>query len=454
MARWLADKPRDAAVALAARAALRVAPLLVNALGPRGGGASRVGKEVVLPVFRAAAVPWVACKYPTHRPEISASAADAASAAADADLVDRGASAAALAGRPLWITEFPSWARENWGRLEQALLKENQDWKVWTDWYRARLEGRPSDEGLEVARVMIAEDIWKRGPRAVNAEIARLIEKYQPPKPLADIPSAFGFGWTDAGTIRIVSSPANWPVFPLPTSERDHRDRLEACRILAQDMISALKARRYQTRGEFLEGLEKYAFRLPQAPGDGNILLADAEARTLRNLFAAEGQILSPGFAARLKTFLEQHIGLRPFYPEVGKFYRDVQSGRIEMPPPQDAVEGFIKGVQDHTPSVFDPSVTGAVEVCAQPAPEIAPPGQRPPADPSQPEPPADPLKELDPKKAHDFTFGGVVNALWKVYLEGDKVPKAAEGWKKAGDALQPFVEPILKWLRSFMPFR
>jgi hypothetical protein len=203
-----------------------------------------------------------------------------------------------------------------------------------------------------------------------------------------------------------------------------------------------------------LEGLENYASRLPQAPGDGNILLADAETRTLRNLFAVEVEILSPGFASKLKTFLEQHIGLRPFYPEVGKFYRDVQSGRIEAPLPQDAVEGFIKGVQDHTPSVFDPSVTGAVEECAQPAPEIAAPDHVSPADQNQPEPPADPLKELDPKKARDFTAGGVVNALWKVYLEGDKVPKAADGWKKAGDALQPFVEPILEWLRSVMPFQ
>jgi len=81
--------------------------------------------------------------------------------AADADLIDQGVSAAVLAGRPLWLTEAPPRARQLWDRLERALFKENLDWKVWTDWYRARLEGRPTIEDLEVARVMIAEEIWK-----------------------------------------------------------------------------------------------------------------------------------------------------------------------------------------------------------------------------------------------------------------------------------------------------
>jgi hypothetical protein len=51
---------------------------------------------------------------------------------------------------------------------------------VWTDWYRARLEGESANKALEVARVLIANEIWKQGPRAVNAEIARLIAEHAP----------------------------------------------------------------------------------------------------------------------------------------------------------------------------------------------------------------------------------------------------------------------------------
>jgi hypothetical protein len=232
--RWLSDKPNDIAVLFAARAALRVAPALVDALGPLGGGASRVAKNLILAVFRALAAPWVAGQYTTRNVELRAAAKAAAAAgyaasasyvtatvsayrasvsgvssaayaaaayagyasaagfatvsaaaddvtddavsAIDADLVDQGVSTAVLASQPLWLPQVPAWALDAWGRLEQALLKDNPDWRVWTDWYRARLEGGPADEVLEVARVMIAEEIWEQGARAVNAEIARLIE--------------------------------------------------------------------------------------------------------------------------------------------------------------------------------------------------------------------------------------------------------------------------------------
>jgi hypothetical protein len=105
-------------------------------------------------------------------------AAAATALAAEAELIDQGLSVAALASFPLWPKEVPPWARDAWGRLEKALLEDNDDWKVWIEWYRARLEGRPLVEALEVARVMIPDEVWERGPRAVNAEIARLIGEH------------------------------------------------------------------------------------------------------------------------------------------------------------------------------------------------------------------------------------------------------------------------------------
>lgn len=60
-----------------------------------------------------------------------------------------------------------------------VLLRANEDWEVWTEWYEARLAGHPAIEALEVARVMIAEEVWKQGPKVVNAEIRRLIEKHK-----------------------------------------------------------------------------------------------------------------------------------------------------------------------------------------------------------------------------------------------------------------------------------
>jgi hypothetical protein len=176
-------------------------------------------------------------------------------------------------------------------------------------------------------------------------------------QPLENIASAFDFRLSSGGIITLTSSPSNWPIFPHKGSQHDHAVRLEACRTLAIDLISDLTRRKFQARGEYVDGLRRYSSRLPAKPGEGNIFLAEAEARTLRNLFAAEANILPPPFASKLKTFIEQHMGLRVFYPEIGNFYRDVQTGRIETPLSLDAVEGFIRGVSISTPTVFDPSV-------------------------------------------------------------------------------------------------
>jgi hypothetical protein len=68
-----------------------------------------------------------------------------------------------------------------------------------------------------------------------------LIELHRPPQPVANIPSAFGFDWTAAGTTTLAAGPANWPTFPFTGNERDHRHRLVACRVLAEDLLSDIK---------------------------------------------------------------------------------------------------------------------------------------------------------------------------------------------------------------------
>jgi hypothetical protein len=200
-----------------------------------------------------------------------------------------------------------------------------------------------------------------------------------------------------------------------------------------------------------MDALIKYQSRLPTAPGIGNILLADAQARRLRYLWATDDDAIR-GFDAQLKIFLEHHMGLRTFYPEIWKFYSAVQTGRIESPLHQDAVEGVMLSLRDNTPALFDPSITDALDGTVVPLRERTPfaPSDASPANGDRPMPPDDPLKELNPEKARNYTFGGIVNALWKVYLDGEKVTQAAEEWKNAGRVLQPHVEQILAWLRAF----
>lgn len=222
--------------------------------------------------------------------------------------------------------------------------------------------------------------------------------------------------------------------------------------MLARDLAKNATAGKYQIRKDYGESLSRYDERLPTRIGEGNILLADAEARTLRQLFTAEAAILSAPFAARLKTLLEQHYGLRVFYPEIARFYSDVKSGTIEKPLPQDAVDGFMEGVRANTPEIFDPSVTTAVDETAAPPPAIAPPEDAPPVEPSMPAPLADPLGELDPKKSRDYSIAGAINELWKAFRQGETTVKNAKAWNEAFRFLSEKVPPILDWLHQFLP--
>ena len=73
---WLRDRPREVSVVTAARAALRRLPLLDVLVGGRLDPA-RARADVILPVFRAVAVPWVVGTWPTHGTKLADSLATA-----------------------------------------------------------------------------------------------------------------------------------------------------------------------------------------------------------------------------------------------------------------------------------------------------------------------------------------------------------------------------------------
>jgi hypothetical protein len=129
-----------------------------------------------------------------------------------------------------------------------------------------------------------------------------------------------------------------------------------------------------------------------------------------------------------------------------------VRSGHLETPLPMDAVEGFLHGIRDNTPTLFEPDVADTLGNTAQPIPAIPPVGlEAPTSGIAQPVPPPDPLGEVDPEKTRRFTLGSAVNALWKAVRSGDEAGKNVEGWSKVIVTLGPKVVPILEWLRSVL---
>jgi hypothetical protein len=232
--RWLGEQPSDLGIALAARAALRVLPMIPFPLG------GLLPADAVLAVanqFRNLSIVWIlsgpyrhhgnvhdrarsAAVRPLRGTLFATSAAQAArrsaaevvralatpnkspqkyldslataitlALAAEAEFPEcSGLSALlydvnSLAGRratflsslPLW-RQMPRWAMQRWRDLRDALNKAGQDWQVWTVWYDNRLAGRIEPSEYELAYVDVPDIVQKRGPASVNKELLRRLE--------------------------------------------------------------------------------------------------------------------------------------------------------------------------------------------------------------------------------------------------------------------------------------
>jgi hypothetical protein len=222
LADWLEHKPRDWAQVIAARIALRVAPLTM------GSGKRDDADRLKQAVFRATAISWAARSFAAHEMDhavraaaravvraaadtgagAAAYAADAAAYAAHAarasadvassagDAVDAAAHAGGhaadqtaiwqaisddlmwldaatnpmaaarqLANRKLWFGNEPKSFTGIWAENKQSLLIRDRNFRVWTDWYDRRLRG-------ERAAFDIPGDRYRQEDKAILRKLA------------------------------------------------------------------------------------------------------------------------------------------------------------------------------------------------------------------------------------------------------------------------------------------
>jgi hypothetical protein len=395
----------------------------------------------------------------------------------DFDLIrERGQDSTFLTQVPLWPKGAPGWVDLDWPALRTALESTPAGWQVWTAWYQDRLDGRIQSVTRETAYVTVPDDVWAEGPEKVNAEIIRrfaehplqrdLFEASGPPPsvPIVGVPiattetlpapiegvfSAVDFAAARGRPIRARPAVEVQPVLKTLVDKRDHKPRLDLCRDSASKLLDMINQGRFNVRGGYRQALSDYVEHLPASTRKQNILFADQEARILRDLFAADADILSPEFAAPLKAMLQAHQGLRVFYPGLERFYDDVRFGRTSEPLPIDAAERIADIVQ-RAPDIFDFSVVQALSDAAPPLPAPT----EPPAETGRTDlqPPPDPMGSLPTEKAQAYARAGIINRLWEVFERGEKINKNIEGWIKMGQTLAPHISQVIDWLGRFWP--
>jgi hypothetical protein len=210
--------------------------------------------------------------------------------------------------------------------------------------------------------VSVPQEEWDKGPAAANAWIKAHLPKApeagrstELPTPLSSIDAPFAYGWTASQRVAVVAGAQNLPFYSHFSSEEEHRHALEVCRKGGERLLKALRDRRYNARPEYGEALEYYVDDLPKTAGAGNILLANDQVRILHDMFLADAEMLSEGFASRLKSVIANQFALNAFYDLVQRHNEAVSAGNWAQPFPLDAARGFFGEVEDNTPRWFEP---------------------------------------------------------------------------------------------------
>ena len=271
--------------------------------------------------------------------------------------------AALLARTPLWQGGMPPPLAALWNKLKARLIEADEGWDVWIDWYEARLHGHPEpNEALEVARVLIPDADWERGPVYVNRVIAGLMEKHAPKSPVPPslpdpLPSPVSFEIRD-GAVHKAPPPT-----PAPPDERraGAESAWMALRELLADLAESSAGQNHPRIGRMLD-------RCRAAFGDEfqqmDVVMLGVHASRLDQMARRVDEILMPEDAANLVAFnaqLELFLGQFPEWSEYARGIADrFGSDEAEQKAVSDASDA-VRAIQNESPNLLAPDAVDAL---------------------------------------------------------------------------------------------
>lgn len=206
----------------------------------------------------------------------------------DASYVEVLAGSQVLCVERLWTQKTPEWVEDIWRRVSSQLVKSDENWGVWTEWYDDRLFGKPPDMALETKRVVEPKK-WREGPSAVNAEIAAIIAAHESEKAPRQ---PAGSGWVsplsvaqmiaapvlqsayadfvvdqETSTVRMVPMPGDVPVLADADLVLDWRSRLEGLSVAPLALVDDIREAGRNVPPSLLKDLTRYGDEADRGPG-------------------------------------------------------------------------------------------------------------------------------------------------------------------------------------------
>jgi len=204
-----------------------------------------------------------------------------------------------LAGKKLWLdnqygNSTPNWASTSLRNLERNLTKLDENWRVWIDWYRQILQGKPgwglSPKNAEQLIVRIAtqeNEFWDQGATLANAKIAKWLaelreeeklNQLQPPKQaLGANKAATGFVFENG---KIDTVPPNAWENDLERAERIRKTALSIAEKLQEQFLKSNAEPHLATN--ISEGLEVLSRSISNIQPDELRLFAQSISATAR----------------------------------------------------------------------------------------------------------------------------------------------------------------------------